>query len=312
MKIAILGAGALGSVIGGFMARAGLDVTLLDVNDAHINAVNSSGLKLDVGDETTVIPLAAARPDAAPPDISLVILLTKTIHTEQALDGIAPLIDRGVRVMTLQNGLGNADRVAARVPPDNVLYGTTMIPGLFRGPGHVASQGLIWTSFKPYNDKDAAFAKDIENSLKPVQFKLDPQTDAKIWQKVAFNCAMNSTCGLIGGRVQFVAESPEAVELTKTIADEVVEVASALGINVARETVHDHLMVGFREHGHHKPSMLQDLEAGRETEIESLCGEVVRQARTVGVPVPLNAALATLVRAKQAAVRSLDSQPVSD
>ena len=128
MKIAILGAGALGSVIGGFMARAGLDVTLLDVNEAHIEAVSSGGLKLEVGGETTIVPLAAARPGDAPPGLSLIILLTKTIHTEQALDSIAPIIAQGARVMTLQNGLGNADRVAAKVPPDHVLYGTTMIP----------------------------------------------------------------------------------------------------------------------------------------------------------------------------------------
>lgn len=140
MKYAILGAGALGSVVGGLMARDGVDVALWDINDAHIDAVNSGGLRLDLPDGQKVVRLPACRPENGG-SADVIMLLTKTLHTEAALESVKDRITDGAAVVTLQNGLGNAARVSAIIPEDQVFYGCTMMPGRFLGAGHVASQG---------------------------------------------------------------------------------------------------------------------------------------------------------------------------
>ena len=298
MKIAILGAGALGSVIGGLMAEQGIDVCLLDVNQAHIDAINQSGLQLDTPDGSRRIAIAAMRPEQCPRDVDLIILLTKIFHTDAALASVQPVIDAGALVLTIQNGLGNAERVARTVPEKQVLLGATMIPGGFVGPGHVSSQGLSWTVFKPLLDTEIAQAERVVQALAPVGFRYSTEAELQIWQKAAFNCAMNATCGLIAGPVGAIAADPKGVAWVRAIADEVIDVALAKGIMVERDAVYQHLDVALAEHQKHKPSMLQDLEAGRQTEIEALCGEVVRQAAAVKVAAPLNTALTTLIGMK--------------
>lgn len=300
MKVAILGAGALGSVIGGLMAEQGIDVCLLDVNQAHIDAINADGLQLDTPEASRRIAIAAMRPEDCPKDIDLIILLTKIFHTEAALASVSHVIDAGACVLTIQNGLGNAERVAKVVPEGQILFGSTMIPGGFVAPGHVSSQAQSWTKFKPFLDTNIELAERIANALDAVGFAYAADADHHIWQKAAFNCAMNATCGLIAGPVGAISAKPEGVDLVYAIADEVVAVALAKGIKIAYEPVHAHLDVALAEHKKHKPSMLQDLEAGRGTEIEALCAEVVRQAQGVNVAVPLNTALATLITLKAA------------
>ena len=115
MRIAVLGAGALGSVVGASLFRAGCDVTLLDLNTAHLDAINRDGLRVDWDEGSETYPIPAMLPEKAA-RADLVILLTKTYHSDAALAGIAPLVEAGAHVLTLQNGLGNVERVAARVP----------------------------------------------------------------------------------------------------------------------------------------------------------------------------------------------------
>lgn len=304
MRIAVLGAGALGSVIGGLAAQAGIDIRLLDVNQAHLDAINDGGLQLDTPAGSSRVPIPAMRPDACPPDIDLVILLTKVFHTEAALRSIAPVIGAGAFVLSIQNGLGNAERVAAFVPKDRVLYGTTMITGDFLGPGHVATHETEPTTFKSATPAGEERARDVAAALAPVLFEYSAEADVKLWQKAAFNCAMNATCGLTGGTVGVISASPEGAALVKEMAAEVVAVANAKGIAVQQSAVDAQIDFALAEHRSHKASMLQDLEAGRPTEIEALCGEVERQADALGIPAPLNRTLAALMRMKQAVVTS--------
>lgn len=298
MKIAILGAGALGSVIGGLMAEQGIDVCLLDVNQAHIDAINMSGLLLDSPEGTRRIAIPAMRPEQCPGDVELILLLTKIFHTDAALAAVQPVIDAGARVLTIQNGLGNAERVAQTVPEAQILMGSTMIPGGYVGPGHVSSAAQSWTVFKPMLDAQIAEAEAIAKVLAPVGFQYSGDAELQIWQKAAFNCAMNATCGLIAAPVGAIVADPRGRELVRAVADEVVAVALAKGITVERDAVHRHIDVALAEHTRHKPSMLQDLEAGRETEIEALCGEVARQAAAMKNAAPLNTALAALIGMK--------------
>ncbi|WP_430511518.1 ketopantoate reductase family protein [Pannonibacter phragmitetus] len=144
MTWAILGAGALGSVIGAELFNNGADIVLLDTNEAHLKAIQSEGLRVDWDDRTDHLPIRAMRPENAP-ELELVILLTKTMHSQAALSSIAPRIAAGACVLTLQNGLGNVERICGLVPETQILYGCTMTPGDLRGPGHVVSHGIAYT-----------------------------------------------------------------------------------------------------------------------------------------------------------------------
>lgn len=295
MKIAILGAGALGSVIGAELHTAGHEVVLLDLNEAHLTAINADGLRVDWDDRTEHLPIPAMKPDQAP-QVDLVILLTKTMHTDAALAGIAPLIEGGACVLTLQNGLGNVERVQARVPDGQVLFGCTMTPGDLRGPGHVASHGLAYT---PFDALDASGpAARLAAELDGDQLTWTDAAAAQVWQKAAFNCAMNATAVLGAGTVGAIAEHVGA-ELAQDIAAEVLAVGAAEGVTGDIGAVRKQIDFALKQHTGHKPSMLQDVEAGRRTEIESLNGYVEQIGTKRGIDVPMNRLLAALVRMRE-------------
>ncbi|WP_071673553.1 ketopantoate reductase family protein [Nioella nitratireducens] len=299
MNIAILGAGALGSVIGAHLAKAGLSVTLLDLNQAHIDAVTRDGLRVDWEDGTDILPIAAARPEACPKDTDLILLLTKTYHSDAALTSVASVIAGGAFVMTLQNGLGNVETLLRHVPDNRVLYGCTMTPGDFRGPGHVASHGKAHTPFTAWQASPEAEA--LAAPLAAAGFHFTATAPAQVWQKAAFNCAMNATTALAGVPVGGLAAAPGATAITSAIAAEVIALAQAEGIDATLSAVEGQIAYAFANHGRHKASMLQDLQHGRATEIGALNGYVARRSSDLGLPAPLNTLLAILMLTKEAA-----------
>lgn len=295
MKVAILGAGALGGVIGAELHRAGFDVVLLDTDQAHLGAIRERGLRVDWDDRSEHLMIPAMHPAEAP-DLDLVILLTKTLHSTAALDTVRRQIGAGAGVLTLQNGLGNVERVLSVVPRGQILFGCTMTPGDLRGPGHVASHGMAYTPFRALEANGPA--ADLADKLEKSGMSQTPAAEAQIWQKAAFNCAMNATAvlgqGPVGGIAEFVGPS-----MLEWIAEEVLRVGEREGVRTDREAVAEQIAFALAAHGAHKPSMLQDMEAGRRTEIEALNGYVAKRGAELGLEVPLNTLLAALVRMRE-------------
>jgi 2-dehydropantoate 2-reductase len=295
MKIAILGAGALGSVIGAELHTAGLDVILLDKNLTHLDAINKSGLRVDWDDRTEHLKIPAMEPENSPP-VDLVILLTKTLHSISALQSIKPMIDAGTCVLTLQNGLGNVENLLSIVPSGQVLFGCTMTPGDLRGPGHVASHGMSYTPFDAFSPDGAAAA--FTSALENGGMIQTPLAKAQVWQKAAFNCAMNATAVLGQGTVADV-ETFIGLAMVEKIVAEVLSVGEKEGVAIDGDAVSKQVAFAFGAHGGHKPSMLQDFEAGRRTEIDALNGYVASRGAALGLDVSLNTLLAGLVRMKE-------------
>lgn len=292
LKIAILGAGALGSVLGAELCKRGAEVALLDTNDAHIAAINANGLRVDWDDTSERIRLKASRPEKAE-SADLIILLTKTLHSGAALASVRPLIDAGACVMTLQNGLGNIERLAGFVDRTRLLYGCTMTPGDMRGPGHVASHGLAYTPFIMLERGGAG--EEVAMRLAKLLPWLTEDAPSQVWQKAAFNCAVNAPAGLGKGTVGDLARHL-GLQGAGRIADEVLALAAAEGVRTDRDSVHRQIAFAFEHHVGHKPSLLQDLENGRKTEIEALNGYVSRRSAELLLEAPLNDLLAGLVR----------------
>ncbi|MDC0739301.1 2-dehydropantoate 2-reductase [Cognatishimia sp. SS12] len=303
MKIAVLGAGAMGSVFGARLAKGGADVTLLDVNDAHLTAINEGGLQVDLDEGAEVISLPALRPEAFKGPVDLVLLFTKTFHTEAALRAIAPQIG-AAHVLSLQNGIGNAERLQEHLPAAQILLGMTMTPAEFIAPGKVASHGPAATAFYSLDGTDRPILHQMAEALRHggIEAVIDPQIQAAIWEKAAFNCAMNALCALTDGTPGAIGVSKPARALASEVAREAISVANALTIPADLTKVEALMSKACAHHLMHEPSMLQDRKAGRRTEIDALNGAVATQGERLGLQVPVNRTLASLVHLFETAV----------
>ncbi|MDB5402313.1 MAG: 2-dehydropantoate 2-reductase, partial [Rhodopila sp.] len=207
--IAVLGAGAMGSFVGGCLASGGARVTLLDVNEAHLAAITRNGLHIATESGERVVHPVAMRPDAldVPPD--LLIVMTKQPHTTAALAMVQPKLSAETWVLTLQNGLGNQELIEQFVPVERILLGVTTYPADLQGPGYVGShragQVRLMTAdgvHRPIaNEIAAAFVASGQDCL------VDPDLSVAIWSKVAFNAALNSICSVTGSLVGQVGRS---------------------------------------------------------------------------------------------------------
>jgi 2-dehydropantoate 2-reductase len=296
--IAVLGAGAMGSFVGGSLVVPGRRVTLLDVNVAHVAAIVSDGLHVSTDAGERVVRPSAMRPDELDAVPDLLIVLTKQPYTVAALEMVVPRIGESTWVLTLQNGLGNQELIERFIPRERILIGITTYPADLQGPGRVASHGegqlRLMTADgvrRPVADAiAAAFAAVGQDCV------VDPDLAAAVWAKVAFNCALNSICGVTGCMVGQVGKNPAGRQLAIEVAAEVVAVANKAGIATDGAKVRMTLEHAMDTHLTHKPSLLQDMLAGRATEIGSINGAVVAIAERVGCPVPRTAALLALVR----------------
>ena len=306
MRIMFVGVGALGSYFGGALAEAGHDVTLLIRNKAHRDAIRADGLILHRdGVEARIDPVVVDTETAGDAGIAdIVIVFTKTGATKAALQSATPVIGPDTRLVTVQNGLGNAEALAAFVPMDQVIYGTTMAPGDMVAPGVVSTHGSHVTQFRAAGESPvtARMADDLAAMLSAagIDTRVNPDVDRVIWAKVAFNCAMNSLCALLDTSPGPLLDSDEMKALVTATILEGCDVADAVGVEVDRDGVHRTLEMVHREHRGHVPSMLVDFRNRQPTEIASLNGAVVALGARHGVPTPRNETLLALVRAREA------------
>ncbi|KMW48898.1 2-dehydropantoate 2-reductase [Ralstonia insidiosa] len=303
MKIAILGAGAMGSLFGGLLAETGEQVTLLDINDAHLSAIAAHGLRLetDTGDRH-VRNLQALRPSQATQVPDLLIVFTKSMHTRAALASVRQLIGPSTYVLTLQNGLGNVEALASVVPQERILVGVTTWPADLAGAGHVRSHGAGVIRMMTADGVDRPMLERVVSVLSDagLRCQADANVWGAVWEKVAFNAALNPLCTVLNRPVDALGVVEDGPALALTIVEEVLAVARASGISVDATKVSDNVRHAIVAHRGHKPSMLQDVLAGRPTEIESINGAVVVAAHRHGVRVPHTETLMQLVRLVQA------------
>ena len=306
MRIMFVGVGALGSYFGGALAEGGHDVTLLIRNKAHRDAIRANGLILHRdGVEARIDPVVVDAETADQAGIAdIVIVFTKTGATKAALQAATPVIGPDTRLVTVQNGLGNTEALAAFVPMDQVIYGTTMAPGDMVSPGVVSTHGSHVTQFRAAGENPVTgrMADDLSAMLSSagIDTRVNPEVDRVIWAKVAFNCAMNSLCALLDTSPGQLLDSGEMKALVKAITMECCEVAAAVGVEVDRDGVYRTLDMVHREHREHVPSMLVDFRNRQPTEIASLNGAVVALGARHRVPTPRNETLLALVRAREA------------
>lgn len=302
MKVAVVGAGAMGCLYAGAFHRAGAGVTLIDVDPGHLAAINSRGLELDTRAGVETLRLAALRPEHARETVDLVVLFTKTFHTDAALEGVKSIIGPATHAMTLQNGLGNDEAVARHVARERVIAGVSTLPSDLIGPGRVRSHGEGGSKIYPAYGGDTGFAQEVADLLTAggLPTVLEPDIRAAIWSKAIFNAAMNALCALTRRTPGFLGAHEEARALIRTVVLEGVRAAQASGVAIEAEPILDLTVVSVTDHADHEASMLQDVKAGRRTEVDAINGAIVRAAQAAGVTVPVTETLWRLVKLEEA------------
>jgi 2-dehydropantoate 2-reductase len=297
IKIDILGAGAMGSLFGGLLAQAGHSVRLLDVNPAQINAIQSNGLLIEANGETKRVHLPITLPEQATKAPEWLVVFTKTVQTTAALTSAKHLIGEQTRLLSVQNGLGNAEKLARFAPIERIAVGITMVPADLVRPGEVHMTGAGETHVTMASGAEDAALSALAAALceAGLATSVDPHTEVLIWEKVAFNAALNAICAITRQPVGGVGGDPRGRKLAHAIAEEVLTVAAARGLDVSRPRVAGVINYALDHHSDHKPSMLQDILAGRPTEIDAINGAVAEIARQHSVPVPRTESLHTLI-----------------
>jgi 2-dehydropantoate 2-reductase len=298
VRICIVGCGAVGSLFAAQLAQLDdVEVWAYDLDQAHVDAINASGLRLSGAGE--VVGRLNATTDAQElPACGFGIVATKSMHTGPAIEATAHAFADG-SVCTVQNGLGNEEALAEHV--SRVIRGTTFPAGRILEPGHVQWDVKGDTTIGPFEPSPAseeairALADACTRAGMPTEAVADARGPQ--WRKVIFNAATNPVGALTGLTHGRVCEDTALRALVTGLVDEGKAVAAAQGIELDAdpEELIDHAARPDVAYDH-KASMLQDVEARRQTEIDYLNGGIARFGRDHGVATPLNEAILALVK----------------
>jgi 2-dehydropantoate 2-reductase len=301
VRICIVGCGAVGSLFAANLAQLDdVEVWAYDASQPHVDAINANGLRLSGAGE--VVGHVHATTNAQElPSCDFGIVATKTMHTDAAIAATASAFADGY-VATVQNGLGNEETLAQHVA--RVIRGTTFPAGRIVEPGHVQWDVKGDTTFGPFGDTPLEPVRQLADACTRGGMPAHAVEDARgpQWRKVIFNASTNPIGALTGLTHGRVCERPDLRALVSGLVDEGKAVAAAQGIvlDADPEELIDHAAKPGVAYDH-KASMLQDVEARRQTEIDYLNGGIVRFGREHGVPTPLNQAIWALVKGVEAA-----------
>ncbi|MGI6348884.1 MAG: ketopantoate reductase family protein [Eubacteriaceae bacterium] len=305
-KIAFVGAGAIGSIVAAFLAKGGADVILVDPFKEHMDQIATKGLVVNYpnGDKETVKMKTAYSAEGLGV-MDIVIVLTKTTVTDEAIKGAKELIGPNTFVGTFQNGLGNPEKLAQYIPEEKIFYGCLNVSSRILQPGEVLGNVFgechifAGSKIKSAEQEEAqqylteAFAKG------GVVYRYDDEADLHVWTKALLNISGNAPQALVRLKPSIVAEDENYFILLGLIVDEVCAVAKAKGIEGLDG---DKFMQTLRavytsDLAHHWSSTAQDmLITKRQTEIETLNGAIAKYGEELGVATPYNKMVYLLTR----------------
>jgi len=301
-SIAIVGAGAMGSVFGARLAAGGADVTMVDVDPALVGRVNAGGLSLEGPDGAERAAVRATDAPAEHPPVDAAFLFVKCHQTGAAAELARPLVGPETAVVSLQNGWGNGDVLARAFDADRLLVGVTYISSTVRDGGLVAYSGRGPTKLGGWTAAGAARAEAVAGWLRAGGLDVDLPADVRteIWKKLVLNCATLPTAALTGLGAGALGRHEEMGELWRRAAAEAVAAGRAEGYDLDPQEREEAIAAVLARAGDGKASMLQDVEAGRRTEIDVISGAVLRAAQAHGIEVPVTRALHALVKGLEA------------
>jgi 2-dehydropantoate 2-reductase len=304
VRIAIIGPGAMGCLFAAGLARARHEVWLLDHDTIRAAAIRRRGVRVTRGGRTRLVRVPVTTNPSEIPSPDLLMVCVKSHDTARALRTARPLLATSARVptvLTLQNGLGNAEVLARFVPPDRVLAGATAHGATLLAPGRVRHGGVGSTVIAPMATgswKAAARARTVVAALSQAGFETRVAGDWRsvVWGKVALNAAINPLTALYGVRNGALVKRPDLRALAGRIATEAAAVAAAERIPLAYSDPVAEVAQLCRATAANRSSMWQDVHHGRRTEIADIAGRIVAAGRRRGVPTPETARMLRAVK----------------
>ena len=304
MKIAIIGVGAMGSVYAALLGSAGHEVWAIDQWKEHIDAIREKGLRVEGASGDRTVRIEATTDPADVRDADLVIIATKDNGVVDAAHSALQVAKENAPILTIQNGLGSADKVAEIVGTKRVMLGVVGGFGAsIRAPGHAHHNGM---EFVRLGEMDGGLTPRLEavaevwrsGGFRTLTFE---DIHKMVWEKLICNVTYSGTCALTGLRVGEVQANPSAWSVATACANEAYQVARAKGIALDFDDPIAYVRAFGEKIPDARPSMLLDHLARRPAEVDNINGAIPREGAKVGVATPVNSLVVALLKAKESA-----------
>lgn len=285
----------MGSVVGGLLAKAGNDVTLVDVWREAVDAINANGLRIN----DDVVKVRATDKPGDIGVVDLVLVFVKCYHTEAAVRNALSLIGPDTVVLSLQNGWGNGPRIAKIVGEEKLLIGVCYHSATVAAPGHVLHVGKGMTFMGELNGKLSQRLTHIADTFKQAGMEVTPTSEVlkEIWSKLALNVCTLPTSALLRFYAPQLVQHEPMLELMKDLLQEVIAVARAQKIPLDFNERWGAITGLLRRCAPTaKSSMFQDVEKSRQTEIDVINGAIVEAGERLNIPVPYNRAMVAMIK----------------
>lgn len=300
MKIAVIGAGAMGSIYGGHLSLHN-DVVLVDTNQTVVDKINQDGLLIDENDTTNCYHPRAVVNTSQETPCDLVILFVKALFSKAALAGNKALIGEHTRLLTLQNGAGHEAILSEFAPKEHIVIGTTEDNGAVLAPAHVRHGGKGVTNVGMLTEDTDGFLPKLAEAFDSCGFqtRIQPNIQQLIWDKLFTNVSLSALTGILQVDMGYIAANEYAWKLCRQLIHETVETAKAMGLSFDEEKMTEKVRETSINNPHGCTSIRADLRDGRRTEVDTISGAVVRAANEHGVLVPGHTFVVALIHAME-------------
>ena len=295
LKVAVMGAGAVGCYYGAMLARAGHDVVLV-ARQQHVQAIATHGLRLQTAQFDAQVRLAASVDARAVQGADVVLFCVKSTDTESAGACVLPFLKADALVVCLQNGVDNADRLRGVLPMHDVAAAVVYVATEMAGPGHVKHNGrgeLVIAPSTSASVSSQALAKALVAAGVPTE--ISNNVRGALWAKLTLNCAYNAVSAITQLPYGKTVAGVGIDEVTRDLVAECLAVAAAEGVDIPGDIDAAVRKIAQTMQSQYS-STAQDLARGRRTEIDYLNGFVVRRGEALGVATPVNRAMWALVK----------------
>lgn len=297
MHYAMIGTGAMGGALGTLLARSGEQVTFIDTDREVVRAVSQNGFHLEgvAGEHQVAVRISADPGNSSWADVAIV--LTTANDTDAAAATAKHVLKPDGFALTLQNGIGNYEKLATVLGGERVLAGSILSSAQRLGPGESELTKLDPTRIGEVGGPITERVRDLATVLERAGFMAEPTDNVLgvMWSKLIHNAAVNPICAASGLVLSETSKVAELEELRTAIVEEALAVARAEGVELLIPAPLEKLRVHVASK-HTRPSMLQHIAAGRRTEIDAINGAIVRRAEAHGIAVPANKAIVAVIK----------------
>lgn len=300
MRIAIVGAGAMGSVYAGLLGDAGNDVWAIDPWTEHVAAIREHGVRVEGASGNRVVRIGATSDPAEVGTVDLVVIATKAMQVHAAAESARALLGPETMVLTMQNGLGSPEVVAEVLGDERIVVG---IAGGFGAsvmePGHVHHHGMELVRLGEPHGPVSPRVEQIAETWRAAGFAVQAEDDVErlVWEKLVCNVCFSGTCTVLERTIGDVLDDPHAWSIASACALEAYEVAAASGVALGFDDPVTYTAAFGERLRDARPSMLLDRLAGRPSEIDFINGAIPLRASALGLAAPVNATITALVKA---------------